>query len=340
MNISRIPRRGYVKQRTPIESLPTLSRAIGGKVNVLIKRDDLLPGAGGGNKTRKLDYLMQEALDAGCDSIITWGAVQSNHCRLTLDCANREGLACHLLLEERVPGSYDPRNSTNNFLYRLLGASSTKVVPGGTDMLAAARQRAAEIREQGGKPYIVQIGASTAIGAVGYAVCALEMVSQLVDMQHAVDHVVISSGSSGSQAGLVAGLAGMNSDIRVHGICAGRSKDVQEGLVYSLANETAALLGLTREVPKEAVICYDDYIGPGYSLPTDEMVAAVTLVARTEGILLDPTYTGKAMAGLIDHVQKGTFAEGSTVLFVHTGGALSLYDKTEYFWKHLDERYP
>lgn len=335
MNISHVARRGYVKAPTPLEELPKLSRALGGKVNVLMKRDDCLPGAGGGNKTRKLDYVMQEAVDSGADCIITYASVQSNHCRLTIDWANREGMPCHLVLEERIPGSYHPRNAGNNFLYYLLGVASVTVVPGGRDMMQAAEDRAAELSAQGKKPFIVPVGASTSTGAMGYAACVSEIMGQLVDMRRSVDHIIVPSGSSGTQAGLVAGVVGMNLNVPVHGVCVGRSRDQQEAMVYDVAKEVGERLGVTGGIPRKSVICYDEYVGPGYSLPTDAMVEAVTLTARTEGILLDPTYTGKAMACLIDLVRKGTFPSGSTLLFLHTGGSLALYDKPQYFWDHI-----
>lgn len=325
MNLAVFPRRGYVKDPTPIEPCPAFSKALGGKVNIFIKRDDLLPGCAGGNKTRKLDFCMADALHKGADTIITCGAVQSNHCRLTLSWAVKEGLDCHLVLEERVKGSYKPEASGNNFLFRLMGVKSTTVVPGGSNMMGEMEALAARLEAAGRRPYIIPGGASNPIGATGYVACAQETLQQLFDMGLKVDHMVVPSGSAGTHAGIVVGMVGNNANIPVSGINVSRTKADQEALVRKLARETAARVGMRDEFPDGAVTCFDGYVGPGYSLPTDSMVEAVRLLAQTEGILLDPVYSGKAMAGLVDLVRSGYFAEGSNVLFLHTGGSPALY---------------
>lgn len=325
MNLARFPRRGYVQEPTPLEFLPAFSKALGNKVNIWIKRDDLLPGTGGGNKTRKLDFSMADALAQGADSIVTCGAVQSNHCRLTLAWAAKEGLECHLVLEERVPGSYKPEASGNNFLYQLLGASSISVVPGGSDMAAEMEKKAAMLRREALKPYIVPGGASNAVGALGYVQCAQELMQQMFEQGLDFDHIIVPSGSAGTHAGFLLGLLGCHMNIPVWGIGVNRKKPVQEEAVYKLMCDTAAYMGVRMEIPREAVVAYDDYVGPGYSLPTEGMVEAVKLLARTESILLDPVYSGKAMSGLIDLVRKGRFKQGANLLFLHTGGSPALY---------------
>lgn len=325
MNLAQFSRRGYVTTPTPIEAAPAFSEALGGKVNIFIKRDDLLPGCAGGNKTRKLDFCIADALDKGADTIITCGAVQSNHCRLTLSWAVKEGLDCHLILEERVEGSYKPEASGNNFLFQLMGVKSITVVPGGSDMMGEMEKLADKLSGDGKKPYIVPGGASNTIGATGYVACAQETTEQLFEMGLNIDHMVVPSGSAGTHAGVVVGMVGCNSNIPVSGVNVSRPKDVQEGIVHKLAEETAERVGVKGGIPAETVECFDAYVGPGYSLPTDSMVEAVKLLASTEGILLDPVYSGKAMAGLIDLVRKGHFPEGSNVLFLHTGGSPALY---------------
>ena len=286
MNLAKSPRRGYVTEPTPLEALPNFSKALGADINIYIKRDDLLPGTAGGNKTRKLDFSMADAINQGADTIITCGAVQSNHCRLTLAWAVKEGLDCHLVLEERVKDSYNA---------------------------------------EGKKPYIVPGGASNKIGALGYVSCAEEVLRQLFDRGLAIDHMVVPSGSAGTHAGIIAGMIGNNAGIPVTGIGVNRKKPVQEAAVLNLANETLEYIGAEARVPAEKVVAFDDYVGPGYSLPTDAMVEAVKMLARTEGILLDPVYSGKAMSGLIDLARKGYFPKGSNVLFLHTGGSPALY---------------
>jgi D-cysteine desulfhydrase len=324
MNLARFPRRRYTPHPTSIEFLPRFTEALGGP-EVYIKRDDQLGLAAGGNKTRKLEFLVAEALEQGVDTLITCGAVQSNHCRLTLAAAVKEGLKCRLALEERVPGTYDPESSGNNFLFRLLGVELVRVWPGGQDMMAAMKQMAADVTAEGRKAYVIPGGGSNPVGATGYAACALEIVEQAFDAGLSFDHIVCASGSAGTQAGLVTGLVGCNTGIPVVGINVSRPKGTQEELVHGLAQRTAERLGVSHGIPREAVTCFGDYVGPGYSLPTPEMAEAVRMLARTEGILLDPVYTGKAMAGLIDLSRKGHFRKDSRVLFVHTGGSPALY---------------
>jgi D-cysteine desulfhydrase len=209
MNFTRFPRRKYIQSPTAIEPMPALSRALGGKVNLFVKRDDQLPGAAGGNKTRKLEFCIADALENDANTIITCGAVQSNHCRLTLAWAVKEGMDCHLVLEERVKGSYKKEASGNNFLFELMGVKSIEVVPGGTDMMGAMEKKAEDLKAEGRHPYIIPGGASNAIGALGYASCAAETMTQLNDRHLNIDHVVVPSGSAGTHAGMVVGLTAM-----------------------------------------------------------------------------------------------------------------------------------
>lgn len=324
MNLAAIERRRYTAGRTPIEYLPHLSEHLGGP-NIYIKRDDLLGLTSGGNKTRKLEFLMAEALAQGADTIITTGAVQSNHCRLTLSASVKEGLQCRLLLEERVEGSYSPDSSGNNLLFRLLGAEKTEVVPGGTDLPARLEQMAEEARAEGRTPYVVPGGGSNARGALGYVSCAEEILAQTFESGLAIDHVVCSSGSGGTHAGLVAGFYGAQSGIPVTGISVRAEKGPQEAKLLGLANEASRLVGARDEIPADAIEVVDDYVGPGYSLPTAEMTAAIQTFARLEGILLDPVYTGKTAAGLIGLVRQGRFGRDDNVLFIHTGGSPAIY---------------
>ena len=324
MNLAKFPRRRYTAGRTPIEKLSALSEVLGGPT-IYMKRDDLLGLAGGGNKTRKLEFLVADALTCGADTLITCGAVQSNHCRLTLAAAVKEGMKCRLVLEERVADSYNPESGGNNFLFRLLGVEKIKVVPGGSDMAHEMQQVADDLAAEGRKGYVIPGGGSNPIGATGYVACAEEILGQMFEQGLKIDRVVCASGSTGTHAGLVTGFYGNNSNIPVIGINVSRPKADQEELVYDLIQRTARHVGITSIIPKEAVLCFDEYVGPGYSLPTAEMAEAVRLLARTEGVLMDPVYTGKAMAGLIDLVRKGHFSQDENVLFIHTGGSPALY---------------
>ena len=331
MNLCQFPRRRYTSYNTPIEKLERLS-ALFGNHTIYCKRDDLLGLAGGGNKTRKLEFLMADALAQGADTVITCGAVQSNHCRLTLAAANIEGMACQLVLEQRVPNSYKRYASGNNFLFDLLGVEEVHVVEGGSDLLGKMTAVADDLRAQGRKPYIIPGGGSNAIGSMGYVACAQEILQQLFEMDLLIDAIVCTSGSAGTHAGILTGIVGNNAQIPVIGIGINRKKDVQRQAVYELSKKLTEKLKLKEAPAFEDVIVFDDYIGEGYSRVTEGMLEAVKLVARTEAILLDPVYTGKTMAGLIDLLHKGFFIDMKNILFLHTGGAPSLYAYTESFF--------
>ena len=324
MNLARFPRRRYTRGATPIERLERLSEHLGGP-EIWIKRDDQLGLTAGGNKTRKLEFLVADALAQGADTLVTVGAVQSNHCRLTLAAAVREGLECRLVLEERVPNSYDPDASGNNFLFRLLGVEAITVVPGGSDVNEALNEILSELESEGRKGYIVPGGGSNALGALGYVACAAEIVQQSFELQLPFDRLVVASGSGGTHSGLVAGLHAHSTELPVLGVSTRAAKAAQEEKIFALAQQAADLCGSKHPLAREAVAVIDDYVGPGYSLPTPEMVEAVRLFARLEGVLLDPVYTGKAAAGLIGLARSGGLDPSERVLFLHTGGAPALY---------------
>jgi D-cysteine desulfhydrase len=331
MDLSRFPRRRYTPFVTPIEFMPRFSAALaatcpGGRgPQVWIKRDDMLGLFPGGNKTRKLEFLVADALAQGADTLITCGAPQSNHCRITLAAAVKEGLKCHFVIEERVPGSYNPRGGGNNFMFQLLGVDSITVVPGGSDIGAAMHKVADAVRAQGAKPYVIPGGGSNAVGGLGYVACAQEMQQQLFDMGLRIDHMVVGSGSSGTHGGLVAGFLGNNIRIPLIGVGVSRDPADQEPLVLKEAQAVADLLGLGLKVPREAVRSVGGYWQPKYSIPNAAMVEAVQMLARTEAIPLDPVYTGKIMAGLIGLARAGEFKPEDQVLFLHTGGLPSLH---------------
>lgn len=324
MDLARFPRRRYTEGVTPLEHLPHLTQFMGGP-HIFIKRDDLLGLTAGGNKTRKLEFLVADALRQGADTLITVGAVQSNHCRLTLAAAVKEGLRCRLVLEQRVPDSYDYDASGNNFLFRLLGVEKVTVVDLGTDLDAAMQAEADELAAEGRKGYVIPGGGSNPLGALGYVSCAQEILAQAFDKSIQFDHLVCASGSGGTHSGMLVGLRAMGSKIPVTGISVRRPVPEQKGLIGGLATDTRAFLGLSTEPGEGELRIFDDYVGPGYSIPTEEMAEAVRIFARTEGILLDPVYTGKAAAGLLDLIQKGHFQRGEKILFLHTGGSPGLY---------------
>ncbi|HZY18710.1 MAG TPA: D-cysteine desulfhydrase [Ramlibacter sp.] len=331
MDLSRFPRRRYTPFATPLEFLPRFSAALaescpGGQgPNVWIKRDDMLGLFPGGNKTRKLEFLVADALAKGADTLITCGAPQSNHCRITLAAAVKEGLKCRFVIEERVPNSYDTKASGNNFMFRLMGVEAITVVPGGSNMAAEMQKVADALAAEGRKGYIIPGGGSNALGGLGYVACAQELQQQLFEQGLRIDRVVVGSGSSGTHGGLLAGFIGNNIRIPITGIGVSRDPADQEPLVHKEAQAVMELLGLPLTVPREAVQSVGGYWQPKYSIPNQAMVEAVQLLARTEGIPLDPVYTGKIMAGLIGLARKGFFQPGENVLFLHTGGLPSLH---------------
>lgn len=334
MKLARFPRVRLAHAPTPLEPMPNLTRRLGGP-RLWVKRDDCTGLATGGNKTRKLEYLMGEALAQQADVVLTQGATQSNHARQTAAAAAKLGLACEILLEDRTGFSHDDyRRSGNVLLDRLFGAVLHHFAAG-TDMDAALAGRAAALRAEGRRPYVIPGGGSNPVGALGYVTCALELVEQANDRGLEIDLLVHATGSTGTQAGLVAGLEGARAGIPVLGIGVRAPRPQQEDKVFELAQRTADLLGLAGAVGREAVVANCDYVGAGYGLPTDGMIEALELVARTEGIVLDPVYSGKAMAGLIDLIRRGTFTPEQNIVFLHTGGAVGLFGYAHTFVPRL-----
>lgn len=325
MLTQNLPRISLAHLPTPLEEMVRLRETLGGGPRLLIKRDDQTGLATGGNKARKLEFLMAEAIAQKADVVITQGATQSNHARQTAAAAARLGLACEVLLEDRTGYAHDDyRRSGNVLLDRLFGAR-VEHFAGGTDMDAALACRADELRAQGRRPYVIPGGGSNPVGALGYVACALELIEQANSIDLPIDCVVHATGSSGTQAGLVAGFEGARSGISVLGIGVRAARAAQEEKVYALACATADLLGIPGAVSRASVVADCDYVGDGYGVPTPGMIEAATMVARTEGIALDPVYSGKGMAGLIDLIRKGHFKRGQNVVFVHTGGTVGLF---------------
>ena len=324
MQLSKFPRVELCHKPTPLERMARLEALLGGP-RLWVKRDDCTGLGLGGNKTRKLEYLIGAALDAGADTVVTQGAVQSNHVRQTAAAACRFGLKCHVLLERRVPGQTVSYEATGNvFLDRLFGAE-IEFRPPGLDMNAEAEAAGEQLLAAGAKPYVIPGGGSNVVGALGYVECAQELVSQANEQGVSIDWLVHGTGSTGTQAGLVAGLEGLNSGIKVMGISVRQPQDKQEAAVHDLASKVADHLGVRPSVARESVMANGDYVGEGYGLPTEGTREAISVAARQEGLLLDPVYSGKGMAGMIDLVRKGYFGKDDDVVFLHTGGSPALF---------------
>ena len=324
MQLSEFPRATLAHLPTPLEFLPRLSQHLNGP-DIYVKRDDCTGLATGGNKTRKLEFSMGEALAQGADTIITVGAVQSNHVRQTAAAACKLGLACEVMLEHRVDKpSATYSNSGNIFLDKIYGAN-LREYPGGTDFDAAMLEVAEEVRANGGKPYYIPGGASNPVGALGYVNCGIEMLQQFDEQRLQIDHIVTATGSAGTHAGLAVGLRGSGSDVPILGIGVNAPQDVQEERVFKLAVETAELVSAPGSVKRQDIVADCNYIGAGYGVPTDAMNEAVLMLARYEGLLFDPVYSGKALAGLIDYIRDGRFSKGQSIVFLHTGGSAGLF---------------
>lgn len=336
MNLSQFPRVTLAHLPTPLEPMDRLSKALGGP-RIFVKRDDCTGLATGGNKTRKLEFLMADALGQGADTVITQGAVQSNHVRQTLAAAARLNLDCKVLLENRVPDAEETYKSSGNVLLDGIFGADIQYCDSGTDMDAAMDTAAVAVSETGRKPYIIPGGGSNRVGALGYVDCAHELTGQIADLGLSVSRVFVASGSAGTQAGLVAGLAALNSPIETIGISVSADAATQKSKVHTLASDTAKYIDVGDGVPESRIRVYDGYVGEGYGIPTDGMLEAVQLCAQLEGLLLDPVYAGKAMAGLIDMIRSGKLPDDEPVVFIHTGGSAALFAYDWFFKAHANK---
>ena len=322
--LSAIPKRNYTHGETPLHRLPRLEKALGDTCpEIWIKRDDLTGLTLGGNKTRKLEYLVADALEKGADTLVTIGAIQSNHCRLTASAAVAEGLDCALVLDERVPDTYDKNATGNNLLYTLLGVSEKTIIRYGSKTGKEIEALADELKRKGKKPYLIPGGGSNEIGSLGYVACALEIQAQCTEKNIDFDYIVTTSGSAGTHAGLTVGVSQNPEAPTVLGVSVMRNRQDQEALVTELSKKIQNKLGL--KTPFQPIDVDDNYVGDGYGVPTEAMKEATTLLAQTEGILLDPIYTGKAFAGFVDWIRKCRFNKTDKCLFIHTGGVPALF---------------
>ena len=324
MSFEDIPRVNLTHGETPLEPLGRLREVVGGP-RLWIKRDDCTGLASGGNKTRKLEYLIADAEAAGADAVLTFGALQSNHARQTAAACARRGLACDLILRESVPREVDNYPVAGNLLLDDLLGARVHRVPIQNDPREVAEQVMAEHAAAGRRCVLVPTGGSNAVGALGYVRCALEIAAGFSARGLFPQAIVHSTSSGGTQAGLVAGcqLAGLAT--RVIGVNTYTNDSPKlAARIESLAREVLERVEPGAVLPPGAVEIEDGHLGEGYGVPTDEMADAVRLVARTEGILLDPVYSGKAMAGLLAMIRRNAFSEDDDVVFVHTGGAMAL----------------
>ncbi|CAI0740730.1 MULTISPECIES: D-cysteine desulfhydrase [Serratia] len=316
--LAQFPRLDLVGSATPLEKLSRLSDYLGREI--YIKRDDVTPMAMGGNKLRKLEFLAADAVRQGADTLVTAGAIQSNHVRQTAAVAAKLGLQCVALLENPIDTKAENYLSNGNRL--LLDLFNVEVVM--CDALHDPQMQLADLatrlEAQGFRPYVIPVGGSNALGSLGYVQCALEIAAQ----SHGINFssIVVASGSAGTHAGLAVGLQQLLPESELIGVTVSRKVIDQLPKVEQLQKAVACSLNIDELAP---ITLWDDYFAPQYGMPNDEGTAAVKLLAQQEGVLLDPVYTGKAMAGLIDGISQKRFRDEGPILFVHTGGAPALF---------------
>ena len=333
MNIADFPRENVAHLPTPLSFMPNFSEAVG-KIDVWIKRDDETGLATGGNKARKLEYLVGEAKSQNADVLLTTGGLQSNHARMTAAAAAASGLKSVLFLTGEDPGA----RQGNLLLDELLGAQIQFI--GEQDAECAMQKYAEQLKEDGYTPYIIPLGGSVPVGCVGYINAGYEFLQQVIQHKLKIDHVVMATGSGGTAAGLLVALATLAPRVTLHGISVSREAELMREQILNLADETLAYLGWPETNCSDQLRVYDDYVGEGYAVPTKEGIEAGHLLARTEGILVDTTYTGKALAGLVGLVEEDRFSPGDTVLFWHTGGVPALFSVAEEYsslWEDADK---
>jgi D-cysteine desulfhydrase/L-cysteate sulfo-lyase len=323
--LDALPRALLMNRPTPLEPLPNLSQICG--VDLYVKRDDCMSLAFGGNKVRQLEYYLGEAVAQRADTILITGAVQSNFVRLAAAAACKLGMHCHIQLEERVAKADDNyQNNGNVLIDRLLGATLHHY-PEGEDELGADRclgELAESLRDEGRRPYIIPLAPGHApLGALGYVDAAGELLSQFDHVGLDVSEIVVASGSGNTHAGLLFGLRALGSEIAVIGVCVRRSAELQRPRIRDRCQEIAELLDIQSKVSENDIRLTDSFLAPGYGRAGEATLNAIVAGARTEGLMLDPTYTGKTMAGFIDRAQRANNRD--TLVFVHTGGTPAIF---------------
>jgi len=314
---------------TELEPLPRLGEHLG--IGLYIKRDDNTGLALGGNKARKLEFLLGDAQELGADVLITTGGPQSNHCRMTAAAAAKGGLGCHLVFSSAAI----TERQGNLFLGELLGATLHFAGTDEPQVVAGKMEEVAkDLRATGKRPYIIPLGGSNPIGAVGYIAGIEEISKQCVPMGIAFDYIVHASGSAGTQAGLLAGVKAYDLPISIIGISVSRPRERLAREVYELCQGTLLHAGIAREIVQSDIVVYDEYVGAGYGMPTEASRAALATFATMEGVIIDPVYTAKGAAGLIDLVvSRGVIPRGAKVLFWHTGGTPALFADPTVHWR-------
>lgn len=327
--LEKFPRERLVEAPTPIQRLrrleQTLPKEFGG-LRLFVKRDDLMGLGGGGNKLRKLEFTIGEALARGCDAFVTSGGLQSNHARLSAAAAANAGLSCDLVLTRVVPRDDDEYEYGGNVLLDQLFGANVHKLQKGANAEAFVEQLVAQLEEQGRRPYAVGVGGSSPVGCLGYVACAAEIVAQERDLGTTFAAIVTANGSSGTHAGLAAGFKALGHDpARTVSFAVLTGAEATRARTLDLAQRTIALIDDGATLDSAEIVVSGKELGDGYGLPTEAMRAAVRRVARSEGLMLDPVYSGKAFAGVLAAIERGAFKNGDAVLFLMTGGWPGLF---------------
>jgi D-cysteine desulfhydrase len=328
MPVTFPPKRHLAHLPTPLEALPRLSQSLEGP-EIYFKRDDLTGIAKSGNKVRKLEYLLAEAQQQDCDLIVTCGGAQSNHARATAVAAAKIGIKCHLVLRNAISGDLDG----NLFLDRLVGAEITFIAPPEYEQVDDIMARIAEAHgARGGKSYIIPEGGSNALGAMGYVAAMEEVAKQMKTQRLEFDHMICAVGSGGTMAGMLLGRSAFEVKTEIHGINVCDDAPHFQNRIANLVREAKRRFGFNLNLQKNDISIIDGYVGKGYGLNSQEEIDLIKQVARLEGIILDPVYTGKALFGVMDLIRKGRFKKGERILFWHTGGIFGLFPKKALFF--------
>lgn len=317
---------------TSIQRLRRLEKTLGTSVRIYVKRDDLMGIGMGGNKLRKLEFLIGDALKNGCDTIITTGGLQSNHARLTAAAAAKAGLACELMLSTLVPNETQAYQSNGNQLLNKLFGATVQTFSKDTDTFAMAQERARVLQHQGRKAYAVGLGGSSPCGCLGYVDCAGEILEQERSNGIRFDRVITATGSSGTHAGLLAGFRALSGNNRnVVGYCVFDSAAATKARTLDLTDKLQSMLGFEEGIPKAEIHVDDSQLGEGYGIMSKQGREAIRILGQTEGLLIDPVYTGKAFAGLLNAIRTKEVKDNENVLFLMTGGAPGLFAYQESF---------
>ena len=334
-SLSEFPRVTLAHKPTPLDAMERLGRLLGGHT-LFVKRDDCTGLAMGGNKARQLEFYFGDAVSKGATTILVTGAVQSNYVRSVAAAAAKLGLECEVQLENRVKGMGDEYQQSGNVLLNRLFGATIHTYPEGEDESGADRSLeniAEKIKERGRKPYVIHLAVGhPPLGALGYVEATNELLNQLEERGASLDAIIVPSGSALTHAGILVGLDlhGRN-ETKVYGICVRRNKRAQAERVFQVASQTAELLNFQISLKQHDIMTFDDYLEPGYGHPSPDTIEAIKLGARTEGLLLDPVYSGKAFTGLIGLSKQGVLKPGTNIVFLHTGGTPALFVYQNHF---------